>query len=327
MIKINLRGASLALLAALVAVTVLDELAFAEDNSNKPIVVVVPFPPGGSADIVARVISRELETTLGKQLIIENKPGGDGAVAAVYVANSKPDGNTLFMATYGAMSAVPAMHQHVDYDVLRDFTPISYTGTFSLFLFVHPSLPVYTIKELITYAKAHPGSLNYGTGNTSSILAMAELSSNEKLEMIHVPYKGEVLAMADFLANRIQMMVATPTNASPWVKEGKLRVIVTFQNKRSPLFPDTPTMKESGFKSLSILPWAGLFGPHDLPKPLAIKLSKAVSIALENQNVQAELSKEGFSAAGSTQAQLAKTVKDQLTIWSRAVRAASIPIE
>ena len=253
---------------------------------QKGIKMVVPFPPGGSADIVARVISRRLADTVSQPVIIENKPGADGVIAADYVARSGPDGYTLFMATYGAMSAAPTIHKHIEYDSVADFTPISYTGRFALFLFVHPNVPVRTVGDLIFYARSHPGQLNYGTGNAASILAMAELAAKEKIELVHVPYKGEVPAMSDFVAGRIQLMFATPTNAATWVQEGKLRVLLTLQNRRSPLLPDAPTLEESGMKEFSVVPWAGLFGPAHMPKQVTEKLSRTINEILVQEDIR-----------------------------------------
>jgi tripartite-type tricarboxylate transporter receptor subunit TctC len=298
--------------------------ATAQAYPAKPIRLIVPFPPGGAADIVARVIGRPLSDMLGQPVMVENKPGADGAIAAETVAKAEPDGYTLFMATYGAMSAVPALHKHARYDAIADFTPITSAGKFALFLFVHPSVPARTLAELIDYAHAHPGALNYGTGNTGAIIATAELSSMAKMDMIHVPYKGEVPAMADFLTGRVQLMFATPANALAQVKEGKLRALVTLLDARSPLLPDVPTMAESGMHGLSIDPWAGLFGPANMPKPITDRLSLSVNAILAREDVRGELAKQGFAPAASTPGQLAAYVKEQLQVWNRSVHDAGI---
>ena len=294
---------------------------------SKPIKLVVPFPPGGAADILARVIGQKLTVMLGQQVVIDNKPGADGAIAAESVAKAKPDGYTLFMATYGAMSAVPALHKRLPYDVVSDFTPISFTGAFAFFLFVHPSLPVRTLSELIDYAHAHPGQLSYGTGNAGGIVATAELASMAKLDMIHVPYKGEVPAMSDFLMGRVQLMFATPTNTLAWSREGKLRPLVTLLDKRSSLLPDVPTMAEAGMPNLSIVPWAGIFGPAQMPKQVTDRLSLAINTILEREDVRAELAKEGFEAHGSTPEQLARYIKQQLQVWGHTIHMAGITPE
>jgi tripartite-type tricarboxylate transporter receptor subunit TctC len=294
---------------------------------TKPIRLIVPFPPGGAADIVARVIGRPLSEMLGQPVLIENLPGADGAIAAQAVAKAEPDGHTLFMATYGAMSAVPTLHSHTHYDVIADFTPITSAGRFALFLFVNPKVPATTLAELIDYAHAHPGELNYGTGNAGAIVATAELASMAKLDMIHVPYKGEVPAMSDFLTGRIQLMFATPANALPYVREGKLRALVTLLDTRSSLLPEVPTMAESGLPVLPIAHWAGLFGPANMPRHITERLSLAVNAILKREDVRRELALQGFEPNGSTPGELAAYVKEQLKVWSSAIHEAGIELD
>ena len=294
---------------------------------SRPIRLVVPFPPGGSADMVARVIAKPLGELLGQAIFIDNKPGADGAIAAEYVAQAEPDGYTLFMATYGAMSAVPMLHKNIHYDAVTDFTPITATGKFAFFLFVHPSVPARTLPELIEIARQHPGLLNYGTGNTGAIVATSELSVANKIEMTHVPYKGEVPAMNDFLAGRVQVMFATSANALPWVKEGKLRAVVTLLDKRSPLLPDVPTMAESGLHNLHIVPWSGVFGPAKMPAQLTNRLSVAINEILSRPDIQSEFAHQGFEGAGSSPEQLQVYVKDQLKVWGRTIQLAGLKPE
>jgi len=316
------------LCAALVLLAPLQALAdAAQGYPVRPIKLVVPFPAGGSADMVARLIAKPLSEKLNQPVLIDNRPGADGAVAAEYVAKAEPDGYTLFMATYGAMSAVPFLHKSIHYDALQDFTAVTATGTFAFFLFVHPSVPVKTLPELLNYVRQHPGELNYGTGNVGSIVASAEWSAVNKLEMTQVPYKGEVPAMNDFLAGRVQLMFATPVNALPWVKEGKLRAVVTLQDKRSALLPDVPTMAEVGVRKLSIVPWAGLFGPARMPPHITQQLSAAVNEILRREDLQGEFAKLGFEPHGSSPAQLAAYVKDQLALWGQIIESAGIKPE
>jgi tripartite-type tricarboxylate transporter receptor subunit TctC len=294
---------------------------------SRPVRLVVPFPPGGSADIVARVIAKPLSELLGQAVFIDNKPGADGAIAAEYVAQAEPDGYTLFMATYGAMSAVPTLHKNLHYDAVTDFTPITSTGKFAFFLFVHPSVPAQTLPELIVFARKHPGLLNYATGNTGAIVATAELSAANKIEMTHVPYKGEVPAMNDFLAGRVQVMFATSANALPWVQQGKLRALVTLLDKRSPLLPDVPTMAESGLHNLHIVPWSGVFGPAKMPEQLSRRLSLAINEIVNRADIQAEFARQGFEGAGSSPEQLQAYVKDQLKVWGRTIQLAGLKPE
>ena len=291
---------------------------------KRPIHLVVPFPAGGAADIVARVIAKPLAQAMGQPVVVDNKPGADGAIAAEAVAKSAPDGYTLFMATYGAMSAVPAMRKQLPYDVATDFTPVTSTGKFSFFLFAHPSVQANTLAELISYVHRHPGELNYGTGNTGAIVATAELATSAHLVMNHIPYKGEVPAMNDFLAGRVQLMFATPANALPWVKEGKLKALVTLQDQRSVLLPSVPTMAESGMKNLSIVTWSGIFGPAKLPSTITNRLNAEINTILKQPEVSAEFAKQGFEAHGSTPTEFDTYVKEQLNVWNRAIHLAGL---
>ena len=291
---------------------------------NKPIHLIVPFPAGGSADLVARIVAKPLGEKLGQPVVIDNKPGADGAIAAEATAVAAPDGYTLFMATYGAMSAVPSLHKETHYDPIKDFTPISTTGKFSMFLFAHPSVPAQTLNEFIAYEHTHSGEVNYGTGNVASIVMTAEMESQAKLHMTQVPYKGEVPAMTDFVAGRIQVMFATPANALPFVKEGKLKVFATLSDKRSPLLPEIPTWHEAGMRDLPIVPWAGVFGPAKLPKDMALRLSKAITEVLQSQEVSAEFAKLGFEPFGSTPNQLDAYAKKQHKAWNAAIQSAGL---
>jgi tripartite-type tricarboxylate transporter receptor subunit TctC len=291
---------------------------------TKPIHLVVPFPPGGALDIVARTIAKPLGTTLGQPVIIDNRAGADGAIAADFVAKSEPNGYTLFMATYGSMSALPFLHKSLPYNVLNDFTPISNTGKFAFFLFAHPSIPSKDLNQLIAYIHAHPDEVNYGSGNVGGVVGTAELAQLNHLKMIHVPYKGEVPAMNDFLAGRVQVMLGTPANALEFVKQGKLNAVVTFLDKRSSLLPQTPTMHELGYPNLSITPWSGIFGPAKLSPAIASRLSLAINDAMKGDDVQAEFAKQAFESKSSTPSELGAYVRDQLQHWGHSIELAGL---
>jgi tripartite-type tricarboxylate transporter receptor subunit TctC len=296
-------------------------------ESGKTLHMVVPFPAGGSADIVARVIAKPLALLLNQPVIVDNKPGADGAIAAEFVAQATPDGQTLFFATYGAMSAVPALHKQVHYDVVKDFTPVIGTGQFSFFVFTHPDVHAANILQLIDYAHKHPGTLSYGTGNVGSIVASAELAASQHMYWVHVPYKGEVPAMTDFLAGRIQMMIGTPSNALNWVKEGRLNALVTLADKRSPLLPNVPTMAEMGLHTSPTVPWAGVFGPAQMNPQRVKQLNQAINQVLLQPEVLTEFAKQGFEAQGSSPEQLAAQVKSQLAVWGKSIQLAGIHAE
>ena len=306
-------------------------IAWAQETANpfpfKPIHLVVPFPAGGSADLVARIIAKPLAEKLGQAVLIDNKPGADGELAAQAVMHAPADGHTLFMATYGAMSAVPSLHKQPSYNPLKDFTPIAETGVFSMFLFVHDNTGVRTIQELIAYERQHPGEVNYATGNVASIVMSAELNSAAQMHMVHVPYKGEVQALGDFVTGRIHVMFATPVNALPFVKEGKLHAIATLSESRNPLLPEVPTWHEAGMRDFPIVPWSGIFGPAHMSPDTAKQLSRAINEVLHSQDVIEAFAKLGFEAHGSTPSKLQAFATQQLNTWHSAIQNAGLSPE
>ena len=317
------RMRSLALLAALALVVA----PAAAQYPNKPIRLIVPFPPAGAADLSARAIAAPLSQALGQQVVVENRPGADGAIAADAVMKSAPDGYTLFMATSSAMSAVPAMRKSPPYDPVAAFTPITKVGTFSYFLFTHPSVPAKSVNELIDHIRANPGKLNYAGATTTGIMAAVQLASFAKLDMVRVPYKGEGPASIDLISGRVHLMFATPTNALGPAKEGRLRVLATLLPQRSPAAPDAPTMAEAGAPKLSIVPWAGFFGPAKLPADIVARLNREITAILKRPEVRAQIERQAFEVQDSTPEELAAYTKEQVEVWKTAVRDSGMPLD
>lgn len=291
---------------------------------NKSIRLIVPFPAGGAADITARIVTQALSEALGQPLIIDNRGGADGAIAGDAVKNAVPDGYTLLFATTTGLNAAPTMRKQPPYDPINAFTPISMVGKFGFFLFVHESLPAKTVPEFLNYVRANPGKVNYATGNGTSVLTTAQLALAEKLDMQHIPYRGDAPATADLIAGRVQMMIGTPGSAMPQVQEGKLRVLATLLSRRSPLAPDTPTTAEIGLKGLTITPWAGLFGPANLPKEVVDRVAAAMKLISARQDVRGSLDKIAFELQSSTPEEMATLLKDQLEVWQRTVMEVGI---
>jgi len=294
---------------------------------NKPVRLIVPFPPGGAAELGARIFAQPLGTALGQPVVIETKPGADGAIAADAVMKAAPDGYTLFYATNTAFSWVPAVRKDPPYDPVNDFTPVSMIGQFGFFVFSHPSVPATNLKELIAHIRANPGKLNYGSGNSTSIVSTAQLVQNEKLDVVHIPYKGDGPLFVDLLGGRVQFAIATPGSAAPQVKEGKLRVLATLLPSRNALLPDAPTMEESGMKGLSVTPWGGVFGPKGMARDIVDRVSRELIALLRRPDVKEAFGKLAFEPRGSTPEELAAFTKEQAAVWRRAVADAGIKPE
>jgi tripartite-type tricarboxylate transporter receptor subunit TctC len=311
---------------AVFALAVLGSSAHAQ-YPNKPIRLIVPFPPGGAAEVGARIYAQPLGQALGQPLVIETKPGADGAIAADATMKAAPDGYTLFYATNTAFSWVPAVRKDPPYDPVNDFTPVSLVGQFGFFLFTHPSVPAKDMKELLAHIRANPGKLNYGSGNSTSIVSTAQLLQREKLDVVHVPYKGDGPLMVDLLGGRVHFAIATPGTAAPQVREGKLRALATLLPSRSPLLPDAPTMAEAGLKELSVTPWGGIFGPKGLPRDVTDRVSRELQAVLKRPEVREAFGKLAFEPRGSTPEELAAFTREQLAVWRRAIADAGIKPE
>jgi len=294
---------------------------------TKPIRLVVPFPAGGGADFTARVVAQPVSQALGQTIVVDDRGGGDGAVAGVLVMNAAPDGYTLFFATNSPMSAVPTLHRNPPYDPLKDFTPITTICRFTFFLFTTPSLPVHNVKELIEYAKANPGKLNYGTGNTTAIIASAQMKALAGVDMQQIPYKGDAATTADMLGGRIQLAFMAMVPGYAQAKEGRLRMLAVLLQRRTALAPDVPTLTEAGLPGVTIAPWGGLFGPAKMPRAVVQRLSREFNAALQRADVRAQLTSQGIEAEGSTPQQLAAFTGEQIGLWRRIIREANIPVE
>jgi tripartite-type tricarboxylate transporter receptor subunit TctC len=315
------------LAAAVLTAALFAPLGAAAQFPGKPIRVVVPFPAGSSTDTVTRILANSVSQSVGQPLIVENKAGADGAIAASEVARAPADGYTLLMATNSPMSAVPAMKKSPPYDPVADFTPITDVGRYTFFILVHPSVPAKTLGELIDYARANPGKLNYATGNTTGIVSTAFFASQAKIDVVHVPYKGEPQALADLVAGRVQFMFCSSSTSMPHIREGKLRAVVTTLPKRSSLLPDVPTIAQAGMPQFSITSWAGLFGPAKMPREVVERLNREFVAAMGRGEVQAAMERQAFSLSPSSPEQLAGFVKEQIESYRRTLEAAGIQPE
>ena len=286
----------------------------------KQVRFVVPLPAASATDTVARIILQPVSQGLGQAMVVDNKPGADGAIAATEVLRAAPDGYTLLFATNSPLAAVPTMRKIAPYDPVADFTPIAFIGRYLHVVLVHPDVPAKNLAEFFTYARANPGSLNYGSGGTFQIISTAQLLKIGGISATHVPYKGEPAALVDLIAGRLQFIVATQSTSLPFVKEGKLRPIAVTNSKRSESFPEVPTLIESGVQHFPSLSWAVLVGPAKLPVTVVDRMNKELNAALVRPDVRERLAKNAFEPITSTPDELKTFLKDQQEMWTRTVR-------
>ena len=296
-------------------------------QSGKTVRIIVGFPPGGAADVTIRLIAPGLASQLGQPVVVENRPGAESVIAADAVRTSAPDGTTLFMGTNTAMVAVPSGRANPPYDPFKDFTPVSRLGSFTMFLVVSPQTPARNVEELLAHVRANPGKLNYASSNSAARLAGVQLLAPGKLDMVHVPYKGDAAALNDLMTDRIQLMFGTGTGVPPLVREGRVRALATLLEARSPLLPEVPTAAEARIQGLSIDPWSALFGPAGMTSDVTGKLSSEINAVLKRPDTKEQFDRQGFSPKGSTPAELAAFHKLQWDAWTRTVREQGIKFE
>jgi tripartite-type tricarboxylate transporter receptor subunit TctC len=299
----------------------------ADNFPSHTITFVSVFGPGSASDTLCRIIADPLSTALKVPVIVEDRPGADGVVAALYEQHAPPDGYTLMMATNSPLSADPFLLKDVTYDPIKDFTPVTRVGSFTLALVVNPALPIHSIKELIDYAKANPGKLSFASGNTAGIVGGKTLAHFANLDMLHVPYKSSPPAMEDVIAGRVSMMIVDFTVAIPHIASGQVRAIAVTRIKRSPYFPDLPTMDEAGLTGYDLDAWAGLVAPGGTPPDVVAKLNTALRPIIDSPDVQAKFKNVGFQGFSSTPAEFADFIKLQLGKWQKMVKDADIQAE
>ncbi len=314
----------IALLAALFVALVGQAGGALAQYPVRSIRIVIPFGPGSATDSVMRVLAPHLSAGLGQPVVIDPKPGADGAVSASEVARSAPDGYTLGVGSGGPLAAVPALRKNPPYDVNRDFTPITDIGRYTVFLYVNSQVPVKTFQEFVSYVKANPGKLAYGTGNPSGIVAFAQMNALLGLDMLHVPYKSAPLVMPDLLANRVQVLMDPPAVALAHVRAGSLRALVTTLNRRSPLLPDVPTIHEAGLPNYTISNWMGLVGPAKLPREIVDRVNAEFGAVLRKPEVIAALEKQAFMPNPSTPEAFAGFIREQVESYGSLLRAAGV---
>ena len=319
----------LAALAALAAGSALlaTPAARAQAFPNKPLRLIVGFAPGGAADVMARIVAKGLGAQLSQQIIVDNKPGADGILAAQELMRAAPDGYTLMMGTNTATVAVPALRPNPPYDPFKAFTPISSAGEFSMFLAVSPSLPSRNLAEFLGHVAANPGKYNSGSSNSAAELAMLQLLGTRGGKVVNARYKGDVQAMTDLMGGQIHMMFSTGTLTPTFASQCNIRPLLTLLPKRSPLLPEVPTAAELGIGKLTITPWAGFFGPAGMPAEVVDKLSGELRNALARPDVHDQLVGQGFSSYGMSAADFTAFFKRHYDGFVATVRENNVKFE
>ncbi|MEK6594127.1 MAG: tripartite tricarboxylate transporter substrate binding protein [Pseudomonadota bacterium] len=300
--------------------------AAAQNYPSKPIRVVVVSTPGGSVDTMARTVGPKLAEKWGQQVIVDNRPGAGGAIAAEIVARAPPDGYTLIMGTVASFATNVSLRKKLPYDPVRDFVPITLVATQNLMLLIHPSVPAKSVKELVALAKKRPGTLAFASaGNgTGGHLSGELFKMLAGVDLLHVPYKGVAPALIDVVSGQVTMTFASILSSLPQVKAGKLRPLAVTGGQRSPAAPQLPTMIEAGVKGYESATWYGLLAPAGTPPDITAKLNAEVVAILKSPEMHDRLSKEGADPVGNTSAEFGKFIQSEIDKWRKVIQAAGI---
>jgi tripartite-type tricarboxylate transporter receptor subunit TctC len=303
--------------------------AYAQDYPRRPVRLIVPFPPGGGNDIVARAVAQELGKSLGQQFVVDNRAGAGGAIGAELAARSPADGYTLFLGGVGSHVVNPSLHPKLSYDPIRDFAPVTLIASAPAVLVVHPSVQAASVVELTALAKANPGKLNYASnGNGSSAqLAAVLFESMAGVRMMHVPYKGVSQALVDLMSGEVQLMFGTIVAISPHIKAGRLRALAVTGKSRSALLPDVPTLAEAGLPGYEAGSWYGILAPAGTPGPIVARLNAEINQAMRQPEVRERLAAEGAETIGGTPEEFALHIKAELARMGKLMREAGIRME
>jgi len=304
--------------AALLGLATLAQAAF----PDKPVKILIGFPPGGPLDAHARLLADRLSQVLGQPVVIDYKAGAGGTVGAEFVAKSAPDGYTLLMANTGTMVINPAVYTKLGYQTLKDFAPVARTAQQPLALVVNPNVPAKTVQDLVALAKAKPGQLNYGSAGNGGIshLVPEMFKTATGVFIVHIPYRGSAPAFTDLLGGQVQVMAESIPQASQYVKQGKLRALAVTGRERNAALPDTPTFAEAGIKGLDVVGFYGVLAPAGTPKDVVAKLSDAFRQTLETPDIRTRMVQQGADPAFLPADAFAGYLAAQMPVWAKAVK-------
>ncbi len=290
---------------------------------NRNITLVLPFAAGSGTDTTTRLIGKEVGTALGISMVIENKAGANGSIAASYVARSAPDGYTLFVTTNTTHSANPYLLKTMTYDPMKDFTPIARTGDLPFMLVINPEIPANSVAELIALAKKEPGKYSYASGSSSAIVSGATFARLAGLDLLHVPYKSSPPALTDVIAGRVSMMFVDVPTGLPHVKAKALKALAVTTKRKSALLPELPTMDET-VKGFDITSWQGWLGPANMPKDMVVKLNAEIRKVIERPDIKSQLAERGMEAFSGSPEEFEAFLKEQLVLWEKLIADAGI---
>ncbi len=295
-------------------------IATAQGFPNKPVKMVIGLPPGGGTDSNARLIASKLSESLGQSVLVDNRPGASGAIAAEFTAAAPPDGHTILIMS--ATTLTNTLLYKSRYDTIRDFTPITFLSVNPYLVLIHPAVPANNLNEFIAHARANPGKLNYASSGNGGIVHLATvlLESVTDIRLLHVPYKGLAVAYGDLLAGRVQLSVSSIVSALPHVKSGKLRALGVTSRTRMAMLPDMPTLNESGARGYEVSQWNGLLGPAGVPRAVVDRLHREIIAVLRQPEVVARMAADGSEVVGGTGAELAAYMQSELSKWGGIIR-------
>jgi tripartite-type tricarboxylate transporter receptor subunit TctC len=304
-------------------------IAHAQTFPDRPITLVVPNPPGGLVDTSARILSEPLTRVIGQPVVVDNKPGASGNTAYQYVAKAKPDGYTLLISYSGYHVANPALMDKLQWDPIKDFSPIALLTVSTNVIAVHPSVPVNNLKELIAYAKANPGKLNYASQGNGSVshIGTEIFKQSTGVDMVHVPYKGSGPAILDVLAGQVQVFITTPPSVMQHVQSGKLKGLAVTGKSRHPGMPNVPTTAEAGLASFQLEAWVALYAPAGTPGPIITKLTDSVKTSLALPEVKERGDSAGIELRYLNPQAMDALLKKELPYWNKAIKSANITLD